>query len=140
MKINHLLFLFTLLFTFLDCSKDVPEEVDKIEISAIIQCKVDGVNVPDIGACLYLFKDFTDYVNYDYESGTYVNKKTGDKRKYSQKAIANSEGIATMKVDGGQYSLVAWESAKYPGKYAQNVYLIEKGQGPIKISGIYFAP
>ena len=113
---------------------------DKITISATINCKSGDSYIPDVGATLYLFKNFTDYVNYSYQNGTYVNPTTGDIRKYTQKATANSVGFATMKVDYGQYSLVVWESAHYPGKYGQNVYSIEKGQEPINISNIYFGP
>ena len=143
MKSKLLLFMAIFALTFSACGDDDPTEdndKDKITVSATIQCKFGDSYVPDVGASLYLFKDFRDYVNYEYENGTYVNKSTGDVRNYTQKAIANSDGIATMKVEYGQYSLVVWESAKYSGKYGQNVYLIEKGQEPIHISEIYFAP
>ena len=127
---------------FCSCSSDDPsdDDSDKITISATIKCKSGDTYIPDVGAGLYLFKDFRDYINYDYQNGTYVNKSTGEVRNHTQKAVANAEGVATMKVGYGQYSLVVWESAKYPGKYAQNIYLIEKGQEPIHISEIYFAP
>lgn len=142
MKAKLLLLMAILVPVFYSCSSDndptEDNDKDKITISAIIKCKSGDSYVPDVGASLYLFKDFRDYVNYEYQNGTYVNKTTGDIRKYTQKAVANSDGVATMKVEYGQYSLVVWESAKYPGKYGQNVYLIEKGQQPITISEIYF--
>lgn len=143
MKSKLLLFMAIFALAFSACSDDDPTEdndKDKITVSATIQCKSGDSYIPDVGAALYLFKDFRDYANYEYQNGTYVNKTTGDIRQYTQKAVANSDGVATMKVEYGQYSLVVWESAKYPGKHGQNIYLIEKGQEPIHISEIYFAP
>lgn len=124
-----------------DDNNDGINDADKIEISATIQCKSDnGDYVPDAGATLYLFKNFSDYVNYEYTDGTYVHKTSGEVIKATQKAIANNQGVASLKADPDQKCLVVWESAKYKGKYGQNVYELKKGDAPINIKEIYFAP
>lgn len=140
---SKLLFLIMTMFilSFSACSdNDDDEDNDGVIVSATILCKSGDSYVPDIGASLYLFRDFNDYTDYEYENGTYVNKITGDVRQHTKKVTANSDGVATMNVGYGHYSFIVWESAKYPGKYGQNRYLIEKGGKPIHISEIYFAP
>lgn len=148
MKKTYLLFILSL-FLFSACSGDddngndneEQDDKDKIEISATMKYRSGSNYLPDNGASLYIFKDFRDYVNYSYVgNGVYQHKTNGAKVSYTQKAIANNDGVATMKVDWGQYSLVVWESAHIAGKYGQNVYEIRKGDKPIKISNINFEP
>lgn len=141
-KIFYMMFISLMAVSFSACGSDDDDDPavdDKVEIKATIKCKVDGSYVGDNGAALYLFKDFTDYVNYEYKNGTYVHKTSGAVVNHTQKATANADGVVTMKVNWGQYSLVVWESAKYPGKFGQNVYEIKKGEN-ITISEIYFEP
>lgn len=142
MKTKLFLFLILILAAGYGCKGDDPVVDDvtgKVTVSAEMQCKEGDTYVPDVGAKLYEFKGFRDYINYEYENGTFVHKTSGEVVKYTQKAVAGADGIATLNVEYGQYSLFVWESAKYPGKYGQNVYMIEKGKD-IKVTGIYFEP
>lgn len=144
-KIFYLLLSSLLMISLYSCSSDDDETEPqgsgaKVKITATMKCKADNNYVPDVGASLYIFQDFTDYVNYEYKNGTYVHKTSGSVVKHTQKAIAGSDGVASLEVNGGQHSLVVWESAKYQGKYGQNVYEIKKGNKPINISDINFAP
>ena len=51
----------------------------------------------------------------------YQHKTNETKVNYTQKATANKNGVASMRVDYGQYSLVVWESTHIAGKYGQNI-------------------
>lgn len=146
MKKTYLLFLLSL-FMFTACGDDDDNDnggqsdKDKIEVTATMKYKSGSDYLPDNGAALYIFKDFTDYINYEYVgNGVYQHKTNSAKVNYTQKATADNQGVASMKVEYGQHSLVVWESAHITGKYGQNVYEIKKGQTPIKISEIYFEP
>ena len=139
MKKTYLFFLLAVLFTFSACGDDEAENENKMEVTATMKYNSGDEYLPDNGASLYIFKNFTDYINYEYiGNGVYQHITNGSKVNYTQKAIANNDGVASMMVDYGQYSLVVWESAHIVGKYGQNIYEIEEGLSSIDIWEIYF--
>lgn len=113
---------------------------NKIEVSAEMQYKSGENYLPDAGSQIYHFKDFSDYVNYNYVGkGVFEHKTENKKVTYTTKGVAGSDGIAKMEIGGGQRCLIVWESGNIAGKYGQNVYDVTKDQQPIKISQIYFS-
>lgn len=146
MKKTYLLFLLSL-FIFTACSDDdngndngTQDDKDKIEVSAEMKYKSGETYLPDAGAQIYLFEDFSDYVNYSYVgNGVYKSNTTDKTVSYTLKGVAGDDGIAKLKAGYGHKSLVVWESKNVKGKYGQNVYEIVKDQQPIKISQIYFS-
>ena len=66
MKKTYLFFLLAVLFTFSACGDDDAENENKMEITATMKYKSGDEYLPDNGASLYIFKNFTDYINYEY--------------------------------------------------------------------------
>lgn len=143
-----LLFLFMTVFTlsFNSCSSD-DDNGDgdgtgnsKVIVSAEMKFKSGENYLSDVGGQLYHFKDFSDYVNYNYKGkGVFEHKTENKKVTYTTKGVAGSDGIAKIEIGGGQRCLIVWESGNIEGKYGQNVYDVAKDQQPIKISQIYFS-
>lgn len=140
MKKSFLLLLLSV-FIFSACSDDDNdgEGKDKVEVSAEMKYEVGNSYVPDVGAMIYCFQGFSDYVNYSYiGGGKYKHNETGDIVNATEKGTAGSDGIAKVSVKYSYKSLIVWESKNIKGKYGQNVYDIKK-DNPIKISEIYFS-
>ena len=140
MKIKLFLFAAIFALTVSACGSDPAPEPADIAISVTMQCKSGDTYIPDAGAKIYLFKGFSDYVNYEYQNGTYVHNTTGAIVNHTHMAVANSEGVATMSVSYGSASMLVWESARYPGKFGQERYQLNEANKIITVTGIYFEP
>ena len=138
MKIK--LFLFAAMFALTLSACGSKPALEPVSISVTMKCKSGDTYIPDVGAKIYLFKDFSDYVNHEYQNGKYVHKTTGAVVNHTHMAIANSEGVATMSVAYGLASMLVWESAKYPGKFGQNKYDLDEANKTITVTEIYFEP
>lgn len=137
------LLLFLSVFLFSACSSDDDEgnesTKDKVEVSAEMKYKVDDNYVADVGAMIYCFQGFYDYVNYSYiGGGKYKHNETGEVVNATEKGVAGDDGVAKITVKYSYKSLIVWESKNVKGKYGQNVYDVKK-DNPIKISQIYFS-
>lgn len=140
-KLYLLLLSISMLFACSDDDKDPIENpnLDKVEVSAEMKYKAGDSYVADVGAMIFCFQGFYDYVNYSYiGGGKYKHNTTGEIANATENGTAGSDGVAKISVKYSYKSLIVWESKNVKGKYGQNVYDIKKDD-PIKISQIYFS-
>nr|WP_297164238.1 hypothetical protein [uncultured Dysgonomonas sp.] len=140
-KLYLLLLSISMLSACSDDDKDPIENpnLNKVEVSAEMKYKVKDSYVADVGAMIFCFQGFYDYVNYSYiGDGKYKHNTTGEIVNATEKGTAGSDGVAKISVNYSYKSLIVWESKNVKGKYGQNVYDIKKDD-PIKISQIYFS-
>lgn len=112
---------------------------DKVTIKATVKCELDGQYVADAGAKLYLFLNFTNTADYEYQEGTFVNKTNGGVVNHARRELVNGQGLINFEIDPGEKSIIVVESARYTGKYKQSIHELKKGT-TVDLGEIKFQP
>lgn len=127
----------------ISCSRGPKQEWepgDSVEVLASVFCMADGTQTPDKGAALYIFEDFEDENDYEFDPivGQFVHKESKELKEHTIQAVANSKGAIKANVGYGQKCIIVIQSHAFPEQYKSFVFNITDNQSYIGVGTIVF--